>query len=103
MIGGIRTTHEMLDLSAEHHNVSEAEVIAADGINEAYERVLGSDGSLPLSSRHRHGGLTARGWWARRRDRLLVAKPLSVKRLGTGFRRRLKCSGGDIGVQSGVA
>ncbi|WP_028642304.1 NAD(P)-dependent alcohol dehydrogenase [Nocardioides sp. URHA0020] len=43
MIGGIAQTQEMLDFCAEHHIGSEVEVITADRINEAYERVLASD------------------------------------------------------------
>ncbi|KNH17247.1 alcohol dehydrogenase [Arthrobacter sp. ZBG10] len=43
MIGGIRETQEMLDFCAEHKIGAEIEVIAADKINEAYERVLASD------------------------------------------------------------
>jgi len=43
MIGGIRETQEMLDFCAEHQLGAEIEVIAADQINEAYERVLASD------------------------------------------------------------
>ena len=43
MIGGIAETQEMLDFCAEHGIVSEVEVIAADQVNEAYERVLASD------------------------------------------------------------
>ena len=43
MIGGIALTQEMLDFCAEHHIGAEVEVIAADQINEAYERVLASD------------------------------------------------------------
>jgi uncharacterized zinc-type alcohol dehydrogenase-like protein len=43
MIGGIAETQEMLDFCAEHQIGSEVEVIAADRINEAYERVLASD------------------------------------------------------------
>ena len=42
-IGGIRETQEMLDFCAEHGVASDVEVIAADRINEAYERVLASD------------------------------------------------------------
>ncbi|MHA7208481.1 NAD(P)-dependent alcohol dehydrogenase [Arthrobacter sp. MDT1-65] len=42
-IGGIRETQEMLDFCAEHGIAPEIEVIAADAINEAYERVLSSD------------------------------------------------------------
>jgi uncharacterized zinc-type alcohol dehydrogenase-like protein len=42
-IGGIRETQEMLDFCAEHHLGAEIEVIPADKINEAYERVLASD------------------------------------------------------------
>ncbi|MEU1629006.1 NAD(P)-dependent alcohol dehydrogenase [Streptomyces sp. NPDC020096] len=43
MIGGIRQTQEMLDFCAEHGLGAEIEVINADQINEAYERVLASD------------------------------------------------------------
>ena len=42
-IGGIRETQEMLDFCAEHGIVPETELIAADEINDAYERVLRSD------------------------------------------------------------
>ncbi|MCS0636869.1 NAD(P)-dependent alcohol dehydrogenase [Streptomyces sp. LP05-1] len=42
-IGGIRETQEMLDFCAEHGLGAEIELIRADQINEAYERVLGSD------------------------------------------------------------
>ena len=41
--GGIAETQEMLDFCAEHNLGAEVEVIAADQINEAYERVLASD------------------------------------------------------------
>jgi alcohol dehydrogenase (NADP+) len=43
MIGGIAQTQEMLDFCAEHHIGADVEVISADQINEAYERVLASD------------------------------------------------------------
>jgi len=43
MIGGIRETQEMLDFCAEHNLGAEIEVIPAEKINEAYERVLASD------------------------------------------------------------
>jgi uncharacterized zinc-type alcohol dehydrogenase-like protein len=43
LIGGIRETQDMLDFCAEHHLGAEIEVIGADQINEAYERVLASD------------------------------------------------------------
>ncbi|GIO44349.1 NAD(P)-dependent alcohol dehydrogenase [Paenibacillus apis] len=43
MIGGIRQTQEMLDFCAQHDIVPEIEVISADQIDEAYERVLSSD------------------------------------------------------------
>lgn len=42
-VGGLRETQEMLDFCAEHGIVSEIELISADRINEAYERVLRSD------------------------------------------------------------
>jgi uncharacterized zinc-type alcohol dehydrogenase-like protein len=42
-IGGIRETQEMLDFCAEHHIAPEIEVISANQIDEAWERVLASD------------------------------------------------------------
>jgi uncharacterized zinc-type alcohol dehydrogenase-like protein len=42
-IGGIRETQEMLDFCATHNIAPETELISADYINEAYERVLKSD------------------------------------------------------------
>ncbi len=42
-IGGIKETQEMLDFCAEHSIGAEVEVIDADGIDEAYERVVASD------------------------------------------------------------
>ena len=41
--GGIPITQEMLDFCAEHDVLPETELITADYINEAYERVLSSD------------------------------------------------------------
>ncbi len=43
MIGSIAETQEMLDFCAAHGLGAEIEVIAADRINEAYERVIASD------------------------------------------------------------
>ncbi|REK84968.1 NAD(P)-dependent alcohol dehydrogenase [Streptomyces inhibens] len=43
MIGGIPETQEMLDFCGEHGLAADIEVISADRINEAYERVLASD------------------------------------------------------------
>jgi len=43
MIGGIAETQQMLDFCAEHRLGAEIEVISADQINEAYDRVLASD------------------------------------------------------------
>lgn len=42
-IGSIGETQEMLDFCAEHNLGAEIEVITADKINDAWERVLGSD------------------------------------------------------------
>jgi uncharacterized zinc-type alcohol dehydrogenase-like protein len=42
-IGGIRETQEMLDFCAEHGIGAEIELISADQINDAWERVLSSD------------------------------------------------------------
>lgn len=43
LIGGIKETQEMLDFCAEHNIVSDVEVINADYINQAYDRILKSD------------------------------------------------------------
>lgn len=43
MIGGIAETQEMLDFCAEHNIVADIELIKADEINEAYERMLKGD------------------------------------------------------------
>lgn len=43
MIGGIAQTQEMLNFCAEHGIGADIEVISADGIDAAYERVLRSD------------------------------------------------------------
>jgi uncharacterized zinc-type alcohol dehydrogenase-like protein len=43
MIGSIAETQEMLNFCAEHGLGAEIEVIRADQINEAYERVISSD------------------------------------------------------------
>ena len=42
-IGSIAETQEMLDFCAEHSIAPETELISAEAINEAYERVLKSD------------------------------------------------------------
>ncbi|TFD94551.1 NAD(P)-dependent alcohol dehydrogenase [Jeotgalibacillus sp. R-1-5s-1] len=43
LIGGIRETQEMLDFCAEHDIAPQIEVISADDIDKAYDRVLKSD------------------------------------------------------------
>ncbi|MCV4343142.1 NAD(P)-dependent alcohol dehydrogenase [Pseudomonas capsici] len=43
MIGGIPETQEMLDFCARHNIVSDIELISAEQINEAYERMLKGD------------------------------------------------------------
>ncbi|TCZ82606.1 NAD(P)-dependent alcohol dehydrogenase [Lysobacter sp. N42] len=43
LIGGIRETQEMLDFCAGHGIVSDIELIPAQAINQAYERMLRSD------------------------------------------------------------
>lgn len=43
LIGGIPETQEMLDFCAEHSIVADIEMIRADEINEAYERMLKGD------------------------------------------------------------
>ena len=42
-IGSIKETQEMLDFCGKHNITSDVEVISADYINEAYERVVNSD------------------------------------------------------------
>ncbi|ROR67247.1 NAD(P)-dependent alcohol dehydrogenase [Agrococcus jenensis] len=42
-IGGIAETQEMLDFCAEHGILPETELVSAEQINDAYERVLASD------------------------------------------------------------
>ena len=43
LIGGIAETQEMLDFCAEHGLAADVELIGADRINEAYDRVMASD------------------------------------------------------------
>ncbi len=43
LIGGIKETQEMLDFCARHNIVSDIELISADQINKAYDRVVKSD------------------------------------------------------------
>lgn len=43
MVGGIRETQEMLDFSAQQGIALKIEVIRADQLGEAYERLLRSD------------------------------------------------------------
>jgi uncharacterized zinc-type alcohol dehydrogenase-like protein len=42
-IGGVQETQEMLDFCAQHGIGAEIEVISADEIDGAYDRVVGSD------------------------------------------------------------
>jgi uncharacterized zinc-type alcohol dehydrogenase-like protein len=43
MIGNIDETQEILNFAGKHGIVSDVEVIKADYINDAYERVINSD------------------------------------------------------------
>ena len=43
LVGGIPQTQEMLDFAAEHGIAPKIEVIPANQVDEAYERVLQSD------------------------------------------------------------
>jgi uncharacterized zinc-type alcohol dehydrogenase-like protein len=43
MIGGMKQTQEMLDFAGKHNIVSDVEIIKADEINKAYDRVVDSD------------------------------------------------------------
>ncbi len=42
-IGGIRETQEMLDFCAAHDIAPDVEIVRADQINDAWDRVLASD------------------------------------------------------------
>lgn len=43
LVGGIKETQEMLDFCAQHHVLSDIELIPIQKINEAYERMIKSD------------------------------------------------------------
>jgi uncharacterized zinc-type alcohol dehydrogenase-like protein len=43
MIGGVRETQEMLEFAADHQIATEIELIDADHINEAYDRIVASN------------------------------------------------------------
>lgn len=43
LIGGIPETQEMLEFCAEHHITPEIEIVSADEIDIAYERMMKSD------------------------------------------------------------
>ncbi|NUP73247.1 MAG: NAD(P)-dependent alcohol dehydrogenase, partial [Sinomonas sp.] len=43
LIGGIAETQEMLDFCAEHGVASDIELVAAEGLNEAYDRMVAGD------------------------------------------------------------
>lgn len=43
LIGGIPETQEMLDVCAGHGIVADIEMIRADAVNDAYERMLRGD------------------------------------------------------------
>ena len=43
MIGGMKQTQEMLDFAGKHNIVSDVEIIKAEEINKAYDRVVASD------------------------------------------------------------
>ncbi len=43
MIGGIPQTQEMLEFAAEHGITADVEIVDAEGINDAYDRVVNSD------------------------------------------------------------
>src|SRR3546814_10416452 len=50
MIGGIPETQEMLDFCAEHGIVADIEMIRADQVNEAYERMRSEEHTSELQS-----------------------------------------------------
>ena len=43
LIGGIAETQEMLDFCADHGVASEIEIVAAEQLNEAYDRMVAGD------------------------------------------------------------
>jgi uncharacterized zinc-type alcohol dehydrogenase-like protein len=43
MIGGTVETQEMLDFCGEHGITADVEVVAADYVNQAYDRVVAGD------------------------------------------------------------
>jgi uncharacterized zinc-type alcohol dehydrogenase-like protein len=43
LIGGIAETQEMLDFCAEHGVVADIEIVRADQLNEAYDRMVAGD------------------------------------------------------------
>ena len=43
LIGGIAETQEMLDFCAEHGVVSDVEIVRADQLNDAYDRMVAGD------------------------------------------------------------
>jgi uncharacterized zinc-type alcohol dehydrogenase-like protein len=43
LIGGIAETQEMLDFCGQHGITADIELIKADAVNDAYERMLKSD------------------------------------------------------------
>ena len=49
-IGGIHETHEMLDICGAHNVTTNVEVIPIQKINEAYDRLLKSDGKTASPS-----------------------------------------------------
>ena len=89
-IGGIPETQEMLDFCAEHGLGAEIEVIAADKINEAWDRVVGSD------VRYRFVIDTATLGW----DRVAGSRPRSG-RYAIGCRHRSHRPYGLLGVAAG--
>ena len=60
-IGSIRETQEMLDFCAEHGIACDIELIDAEQINEAYDRVARVRRPLPVRHRHRDAWLSPGG------------------------------------------
>ena len=81
-IGGIAETQEMLDFCAEHGIVADVEVIRADQINEAYERMLRRRRALPVRHRHLDAGLRPRRHHAAMRRTLLAAAVITALSIG---------------------
>jgi hypothetical protein len=88
--GGLPQTQEMLNFCAEHHLSADVEIIPADQINHAYERVLGLRRPLPLRHRHRHPRLTCRQHITPQGTTSVTAFLLRHRNGGSGHRSKVE-------------